>query len=391
LLLTDKARTMTKFYTLFLLCLPFVFSCKSASKAYEQGDYANAVERSIKKLQKNPGDREARELLQSSYQFAVEKHEEQVRILSNSSSDRKWEQMLNEYNSLQRLYNMIRPYPTASAAVHARDYSSYIETYRGKAADVHFDKGLKWLDEGTRLAAREAYQEFRSALYFKPDDINTQKQMQLAYESALVRVVVLPIDAINGNSYYSNNSYQTRNLQEQLVRNLNLRCSDNFVKFFSSLDARDAGFKADEVLEMRMGRINIGQPYDQQQSRQVSKEVVSKEIVYRKDSIVKEYTKVYATINAIDRTLVSNGDLFVTGRDERGRILWSDTFVGEHRWNTEFATYTGDERALSDNDKTLVNRKPKTPPQPDYIVNQIFYQIESNLVNRLRTYYQQYQ
>jgi hypothetical protein len=382
---------MIRFYTLFLLCLPFFFSCKSASKAFEKGDYVNAVDRAIKKLQKNPGDREAKELLQSAYKFAVERHEEQIRILSNSNDERKWEQMLNEYNALQHLYNQIRPYPSASSAVHARDYSSYIETYKGKAADVHYEKGLKWMDEQTRNGYREAYHEFRTALYFKPEDFEIQKQMQYAFDAALVRIVVLPMDAVNGSYYYSNGSYQMRNFQDQMIRNLNFNSNNTFVKFYSSLDARSADFKPDEVLEMRLGRTNIGQPYDQVQSRQVSKEVVTKEIVYRKDSIVKEYTKVHATINAVSRILVSNGDLFVSSRDERGRIIWSDTFIGEHSWKTEFATYTGDERALSDQDKSLINRKPKNPPSPENIVQEIMHQIESNLAHRLKTHYQRYQ
>jgi hypothetical protein len=382
---------MKKIYTLAFLFLPLFFSCKSASKAYEQGNYVNAVERAVKKLQKNPNDRDAKELLQRSYKFAVERHEEQIRVLSNSSSDKKWEQILNEYNTLQRLYNLVRPYPSAASSVHAQDYSSYIETYKEKAAEVHYEKGLKWLDEETRIGYREAYNEFRAALYFKPDDFDIKKQMQEAYDAALVKVVVMPMDAMNGNYYYSNGSYQMRNFQDQLIRNLNYHSNNNFIKFYNSGDVRSSDFKPDEVLEMRLGRINIGQPFDQQQSRQVSKEVVSKEIVYRKDSVVKEYTKVYATINAINRTLVSGGDLYVTSRDDRGRILWSENFVGEHHWNTEFATYTGDERALNDNDKALINRRPNNPPRQEDIVNEILRQIETNLSHRLRNYYQRYQ
>jgi hypothetical protein len=321
----------------------------------------------------------------------VEQHEDKIRILSNSSSDRKWEEMLNEYNSLQRLYNLIRQYPTASGSVRPTDYSSYIETYKGKAADVHYEKALKWLDEETKNGYREAYHEFSRALSFKPDDFEIKKQMQQAYEAALVRVVLLPIDAFNNSYYYSNGSFQMRNFQDQLVRNLNFNTNNNFVKFFSTWDARSSEFKPDEVLEMRLGRFNIGQPYDQQQSRKVSKEVVTKEIVYKKDSVVKEYTKVYATITTVKRTLVSSGDLFVTSRDERGRILWSDNFVGEHHWQTEFATYTGDERALSDKDKELINRSPNKPPRQEDIVDEILRQIENNLSNRLRNYYRRYQ
>jgi hypothetical protein len=349
---------MIRFYTLSFLSLLFFASCKTASKAYEQGDYANAVEIAVKKLQKDQADRDLKALLQQSYKFAVERHEDKIRILSNSSSDRKWEEMLSEYNSLQRLYNLVRQYPSANSTVHPTDYSSFIETYRGKAADVHYEMGLKWLDEETKNGYREAYHEFSRALRFKPDDFEIKKQMQQAYEAALVRVVLLPIDAYNNNYYYSNGSYQMRNFQDQIIRNLNFQTNNSFVKFYSTLDARSSEFKPDEVLEMRMGRLSIGQPIDQQHSRQVSKEVVTKEIVYKKDSVVKEYTKVYATITTVKRTLVSEGDMFVTSRDERGRILWSDNFVGEHRWHTEFATYTGDERALSDNDKALINRRP---------------------------------
>jgi hypothetical protein len=65
--------------------------------------------------------------------------------------------------------------------------------------------------------------------------------------------------------------------------------------------------------------------------------------------------------------------------------------VGEHHWKTEFATYTGDERALSENDKTLINRRPNNPPRQEDIVNEILRQIETNLSHRLRNYYQRYQ
>jgi hypothetical protein len=44
---------MTKFY-LPLLAALFFIGCKSASKAYNKGDYADAVELGIKKLQKDP-------------------------------------------------------------------------------------------------------------------------------------------------------------------------------------------------------------------------------------------------------------------------------------------------------------------------------------------------
>jgi hypothetical protein len=118
---------------------------------------------------------------------------------------------------------------------------------------------------------------------------------------------------------------------------------------------------------------------------------VVKETVFSKDSVVKEYAKVHATITTTKRVLVSDVDMFITARDDRGRMLWSDNFKGEHRWQTEFASYTGDERALSDSDKTAINKKDKTPPREDAVAEELLQRLESDITHRLRNYYNRYQ
>lgn len=382
---------MIRFYTVALFSFIFITSCKTASKAYEQGNYYDAVELAIKKLQKDPHDPELKEILKTSYKYAIQQHEDKIRILSGSNSENKWAELYRQYSTMQELYNSLRQYPPALSIVQATDYSGYIETYKDKAAAMHYEKGLKWMNEGDKAAYREAYKEFKAAQRFKPDDFDIRKKAEEAYDAAMVKVLLMPVDAFNSNYYYSNSSYQLRNFQDQLIRNLNFHSGNNFVKYYSSRERRNNYSEPDEVLEMRLGRISIGQPYDQRQSRQVSKEVVTKEIVYKKDSVVKEYSKVYATITTTKRLLVSVGDLYVTSRDSRGRILWSDNFQGEHRWQTEFATYTGDERALSESDKALLNRRDNNPPREEDIVEEILRQMEKDLTHRLRNYYQRYQ
>jgi hypothetical protein len=71
--------------------------------------------------------------------------------------------------------------------------------------------------------------------------------------------------------------------------------------------------------------------------------------------------------------------------------IWSDHFTGEHKWETEFSTYTGDERALSDTDKTQVTQTQATPPSEDVVMNNLMSKIQTDLSSRLRTYYTRYQ
>src|SRR6476660_9016038 len=103
---------MTKFYSLCICCLLILaYSCKTASKAYQKGDYTNAVELGVKKLQKDPSDRETKDLVQQSYNYTVNQHEDQIRILSNSKNDNRFEQIYQEYAALQHLYETIHQYP----------------------------------------------------------------------------------------------------------------------------------------------------------------------------------------------------------------------------------------------------------------------------------------
>ena len=118
---------MTKFYPILFAALLFA-GCKSASKAYHQGDYADAIELGIKKLQKDPSDTEIRDLVKSAYSFAVNRHESNIRSLTNSASENRYESILREYNRLQDLYETIQHSPTAAATIRPVNYSDYVET-----------------------------------------------------------------------------------------------------------------------------------------------------------------------------------------------------------------------------------------------------------------------
>lgn len=380
---------MKQLYFISFCLLFFIYGCKTAGKAFEQGNYDEAISLAIKKLQKNPNDGEAKALMQKAYTYAVNHHEDQIRILSNSLSDNRWDAIAGHYSQLQNLYQAINRYPAAATLVKATDYSGYVQTYSSKAADMHYEKGIQLMQEDNKKAYRLAYQEFGAALNYKPGDYAIKNKMEEAYDRAIVKVVVLPINSYN--AYYNNSSYLIRQFQDNILRNLNNRSGSNFIRFFSDPEARRNNIMPDEVLEMRFNNIIIGRPVDYNQKRKVSKEVVVKETVYSKDSVVKQYAKVTAQITTTRRTLLSNADLHIISHDAAGAILWQDVVRGEHHWQIEFATYTGDERALSDSDKALLNQPTYGVPSEQDIFSELLKQIDANLVNRLRNYFTQYQ
>jgi hypothetical protein len=378
---------MTKFYLLLIASSIYLFSCKSASKSYQKGDYADAIELGVKKLQKDPYDAETKEIIQSSYNYAVNERENQVRILSNSNDDDRYAKIYNEYLHLQDLYQTIHAYPVPARLIKTKDYSEFVQTYRDKAAEVHIERADGWLSEGTKKAYREAYNELNAAMRYRPNDINLKRRKDSTYLEALTKVLVVPMQ--NGGYQYTS-SQQIQNFQNDILRTLAYNMNNNFVKFYSEWEARNKNIEPDQTLELNLSRIAIGQPYDNRSSREVSKEVVIKEIVYKPDSVIKQYGTVKAKITTTQRTLVSEGDLLITIREPRGSIVWNDRFTGEHRWKTEFSSYTGDERALSDKDKSFLNNNENNMPRQEQIMEELFKQIQNDLSNRLRNYYSRY-
>ncbi len=379
-----------KLYILLLAGISLIaFSCKTASKLYEKGNYDEAVELAAKKLQKDPKDSKLLGIIQSSYSYAVNDHESRIRSNSESSNELRWEWMYNEYASLQRMYDAIYRAPSVFNIVKPVDYSSYLVTYSEKAADTRFERGMTFMQYSDKVSFRNAYREFQAAQRFKPGNIAILQKMNEAYEYAVTNVVILPVEQQNGFRHSSyNNSYS--NFDEQLLRNLQFNSGNEFLKFYADWDAGSRNIRADLVLDMRLATMNIGHYYDDRNKRRVSQEVVIKETVYRPDSIVKEYDKVYAEIITTRRTMQSDAMLQVNVRDANGGWLWSDNVSSNYNWSTEFATYSGDVRALSESDKQLVDRRQEQAPHEQEIIRCLLDEINNNALYRIKNYFNRY-
>jgi len=401
---------MKKIYTLILAAAVFLYSCKTASKAFEKGDYEDAVALAVKKLQKSGDDAATRALLQDAYNRAVQQHEARITSYSNSNSDGKFEKIYNEYRKLQNLYETIQRSPEASGVVMATDYSSYVQTYKEKTGEIYFERGLALMEKGDRNSFRKAYNELKTAYRYK-NDSQVKQKLDEAYEGAVVRVLLLTDNNIYNNGYNSNGSYngvsygygsgyndfnttyRIREFQEDLVRNLRYQSGSEFVQFISEWDTRTKDIVPDEIVEMNLGRLDMGRSYDENSYRDVSKQIITRTIVYKPDSVVNEYATVSARINTTRRNFISWGDLHITARDANGKYLWSDVIRGEQRFTKEFASFTGDQRALSENDKALIQNTQNNAYnniKREDIFRELLRQIECEAESRFKNYYSRY-
>lgn len=361
-----------KLYSLLILTSTLLFSCKTAEKLYQRGQYDEAVELAAKKLQKKPGDAKLIDVVQNAYRFAVNDHESRIRNYSNSNSELRWENIYREYLDLQRLYESIRRSPSIYDLVQPTDYSSYISTYKEEAGNVRYERGLELMDQNTKRSNREAYYEFQKALALKPGDLSIKQKIEESYENAVTNVVIMPLTRFGYQ--YSAYNFDYNNFNYDLLRYLDNN-KGSFLRYYSPSVAGSQAVRTDNTVEMRFSDVNIGRYRDQRSVREVSKQIVGKEIVIKKDSVVKEYITVKAKITTLTRTIQADGLLQATVRDFNNRWLWSDTYRGDYSWSYTFATFTGDERALSEEDKKIINQREQWPPSNDEIIRIIMEEI----------------
>ncbi|WP_109700721.1 hypothetical protein [Chitinophaga deserti] len=381
---------MLKYLRYLSVCLLAIilFACKSGEKLYNQGRYYDAVEAFVKKLQRRPTDATALRLLPAAYDAAKDYYEGRAKQALASNNALKWEDVKNEYRAMQSLYTIIRSAPAANAIVKPKDYSSAIAASGENAAEVRYNRGIELMEQRTKQAAREAYEEFGAALRLSPNFRDASRLRDQAYQLGIVHVVVSEIDV--RSPYFQFSADQFR---DALVRNLEDRRINTFVRFYDERRVRGAkDFQPDQYMEMRFMDFVVGQTYVDRSQREVSKVIQVKG--NKADSTGKfpmvDIT-VKATIFVTRKTVESSGLLDYRIIDVANeRILRQDRVPGSFTWQNQFGTFRGDERALSDEDKRLIQGRDVPAPPPQDLFLELTRPIYDRLARDLQSFYSRY-
>ena len=95
----------------------------------------------------------------------------------------------------------------------------------------------------------------------------------------------------------------------------------------------------------------------------------------------------FATITHTRRTLRSDAMMRFVVRDAAGYSTWSELANSNHSWSTEFATFAGDERALSEADKQQINRRKEFAPTDNEILRCLLEDLGNDAQWKVRNYF----
>jgi hypothetical protein len=143
-------------------------SCVSTKKLLIQGDYDQVINRSIKKLIKDPNSTEDAQLLDQSYNLANERDYSRAKYLRQEGNPATWDEMFNLFSALkfrQENVRKVMPLHIGSKVIEYPiiDYDAQIIEAKAKASDYYYNDGKRLMAQNNRDAYRAAFYQITKA------------------------------------------------------------------------------------------------------------------------------------------------------------------------------------------------------------------------------------
>lgn len=151
-----------------LIVVIFLTACKSSSKQLEAGNYDAALEKSAKKIKKNPGKFEEVDTFNEAYRLAYQKDNKQITRLKQDGNPANWGKIYAIYLRMRKRQDLAESLPPVGINYEKRDFSNDIAASKNEATEYAYAKGIQLLDNNNRFDARVAYALFLEAKGYNP-------------------------------------------------------------------------------------------------------------------------------------------------------------------------------------------------------------------------------
>ncbi len=367
-----------------LIAIVLLASCKSSKDYLLRGDEDKTLFDVVKKLNKQSSDEAASIALPIVYKQVQQRHLKKIATYNHLNDISKWDRLYNEYNILQHMYDAIDNSSASRQLVSPANYTNEITDVKQSAAQDYYQVGESYLQSNNRENAKKAYSAFKKSGGWVKDFKDSKAKMDEAYNSSILNVLVNPVqdNSFFFNTGWGNTGYNYSNefFQQNLIRDLGGKYGTRYpARFYTDWEARRENIEPDWVVNLTLHNMDIPRPSVYNYTRNLSKQLLT-----GKDTSGKPvYQTVYATLNIQKESFNARAQMEVNIVEVKNRRnIANNTYSDHYNWVEEKATFTGDRRALSENDWMLVNNNFNNPTRED-ILNQLYRNIYPQVKNRI--------
>lgn len=377
-------KTISRLRYFLYFSILIVASCTTGKRALQKGNYDASVSKAVDRLKSSPKNAESMKVLPEAYGFALNDHLRKIDEAKLSSDVLRWETILYHYQALNQLADEINGCPACLTLVpNAQRFINEAADSRSRAAEARYVLGQKQLNEGSRTSAKNAYFNFEKAQQFDPGIKDIKAKINEAYWAAVVKVVVQPV--VVNSTYYKLSAQYFQQEVDNFMANYQ---KNRFVIFYSEQQASNQKIVPDQVLSLNFDDFVVGQTYVKERVEKLKKDSV---VISRGRTNDPVYGAVKATLSIFEKKITSSGLLALTITDWQTRkVLRQQRLAGTYVWQDSWASFKGDERALTKQQLAMTNRKEMLPPPPANLFLEFTKPIYGQLVDEVNYFYNKY-
>jgi len=372
-----------------LIVILLVSSCSSSTKLLEKGDYDAAIDKSIKKLMKSPDNQKEVAVLKKAWALANGHNLDAIEKLKLTGRPDIWGDVYLNYFALDNRQEKVRRLPD----IVLQQIGFTKENYAGEqmaalktAVAYNYENASALLETGNKSDAREAYNEF----LFIQDNMPNYKDVVVKIEQAVnygTNYVLLQIEN-------QSDAVLPKNYEEQ-IRKMSLSDLNQLWVQFDSYARQD--FAYDFYVDILLKEINVSPELVQQEKVVETIEVkdgwdyvldgngnVMKDSLGNDIKVTRYVTlKAYVTKTHMNKKAQVKGTLDYY-ENRTGQLIKTFPITTEFVFDYWYATFEGDERALTKDTRELLQNNPIPFPTDPEIVFDTSDELKRIAFNQIR-------
>lgn len=377
-------------FLIVLLVIVGLISCNSSKKMLESGNYYQAVMQSVDKLQSNPDNKKAREVLSQAYPLAVDDFLDKIRNSRAIQSQFTNSHSVSIYENINRMYEKIQKSPAAKEIIsNPKKYYKEIAKLKVLAAEEQYQAGLEEFSIGNRENYKQAYFYFLETNKFVDNYKDVASKLEDSFNLSILKVItdLKPVQSrvydLSADVFYN----EVEKTLQQIEQN-------EFIRFFTLEEAEKLDIKnPDQLLKINFDDFIVGETHTKERVEKMKSDTVKVgQITLERGGKKDVYDVVFADVTISRMEVISKGiiHLNISQPDFGDKAILNEDFSGQYVWYNEWGSFNGDKRALTNDQLKICNQKniPPIPPQQMFV--EFTKPIHANLSNRLRNFYNGY-
>lgn len=378
--------------------LPLLFlalalqSCMTASKAFEQGRYNQAIQLAAAKLHKRPGDVKHTQIMASAFRMANEADFSRIRTLELSDSPTAWENIHNIYRQLESRQAMVkRALDQGSRLLPSdqftfRDYSADLADSKNRAVEDLYVAAQELLAKANRFDARTAYDKLQRVQRLMPGYKDSENLLRMAKAAGVTRVMVT-LQPTEGLSVPVAFEEEVRRidlsaLNTQWVEFTQVEIMNEPNHYYMEVRFDQFVVSPEQIRERNYeekARIEDGWEYKKNADGSIARDTSGNRIkvtVFREVKVRVRLYQQIKTASALGSIQMADGS--------SGQILAQRRFSGVAEFLNEWGTARGDSRALSKQSRRAINGRRLAFPADAALLQQAAPQFRAQMFSQLQ-------